>query len=128
MLDSLQDGDHGLGNFPCRVVAELVQGVIRIGTDHGNRLEILLQRQEILLILEQHDSFSCGSESEILMRLRMYDLQCLLRVDIGMLEESETKFFPQDPAHGEIDQRYRHPAFVDILNKRSHVGRLVSNV
>src|ERR1700723_741331 len=99
-----------------------------VGPNHGNRFEIFFQRQEILLVLEEHDSFSSDSEGKILMLLRMHDAHGLVRVYVRMLKQSQAKFLPQETVYGPVDKGNGHPPFFDILHEGTHISGLIGNV
>ena len=69
-----------------RIVAQLVHNVVRIGANYRHRFQILLERQQVVLIFQQHDSFAARAQSQILIRLRMHDLNGVVHIDIRIFE------------------------------------------
>ena len=67
--NSLDYGGYVLEDFLRRIVAQLVHHVIRIGADHRHRFQILLERQQVLIVFQQHDPFATGSQGQILVGL-----------------------------------------------------------
>ena len=74
-----------------RVISKLTPAVVRIRTDHRDRLQILVKRKKTLFVLEQNDAFVCGLKSEIPMLLGMYDLLGIRNLCVGMIEEPQTE-------------------------------------
>jgi len=65
-LDPLQNGDNVLGNGLGRIITDLIQEVFRIRTTHRHRFQVLLERQQVLFILQQDDPLPPGPPSFLL--------------------------------------------------------------
>ena len=127
-FDPFQNGDDVLQDLVRRIVPELVHEVLRVGTDDRNRFQILLQRQKVSFILQQHDSFAAGAQSEVLIGLRVHRADGAIHIDVGILEETQAKLQLQNPAHRAIHQRHGHASLFHVLDQRAHVGGLVGDV
>ena len=111
-----------------RIVAQLVHHVVRVGADHRHRFQILLERQQVLVILQQHDPFAARAQSQILIRLRVHDLDGVVHIDIGILEEAQAELLLQNSAQRAIHQRHGDSPLLHALDQGPHVGGLVGYV
>src|SRR5207253_10174642 len=101
-MDHLRTWRHvraNAGERGCRarwlavVVAQQHWHIVSVWTNHSNRLEVLPQRQHIVLILQQHDRFACRLKGELAMCGRVVCGEWDLRVrhHLRRIEHSEAE-------------------------------------
>src|ERR1700733_15220633 len=111
-----------------RVISKLTPAVVRIRTNHRDRLQILAKGKKTLFVLEQNDAFLCGLQGEIPMLLGIYDLLGISNIRVGMIEEPQTELEFQYASKCAVYQRLRDRALLDTFNEGSHVGWFVCNI
>ena len=136
--DAVQDGHHLLAPVGGRLVADLRPVVVGVWPDHGDRADAGGQRQGAMVVLEQHDALPrrLQRHREVLGAAR-HPLRPL-RIDVGILEQSEQEFQPQYAAHRPVDvllsdqsalQRLRQALAVPPVARRmvdhAHVGQVL---
>ena len=91
----------------------------RIRSDHRDALVlVLIEWQEIVLVLQQHDGFVRRLQRQLLRLRTVGDLLSLLGIDKWVLEQASQKFGPQHARDRAIDHRFGNASFFDVLSEK----------
>src|SRR5207302_1434545 len=70
--------------------------VVGVGTDHGNGFDLLTQRQNVPLVLQQDHALASSAQSDLLMLGRIDDAFRKLCVgDVRMIEDTQNELYAQ---------------------------------
>ncbi len=116
------EGEQRLDVRRVGVVAQQVARVVGVGADDGDRGERPGQRQQVALVLEQHERLARDLAGGGALLHGVEDLQHRLRVDVGLLEEAEGKLGGQHAPHRAVDERHGNFAGLDRRHQICAVG------
>jgi len=103
------------------VIADEVAHRVRIRANDRDRPDRLVQRQQITLVLEQHDRLAGDLPGERALRGRVKDQRRVVRRDIRVLEQAQLELDAQHAAHALVEQRLAHGSALDRLLQRRAV-------
>ena len=99
-----------------------------IGPDYGDGFQLLqIERQEMIVVLEQHNRFLRHLQSQLLMLRAIRDVLGIVRIDVGIFEQAEAELRLQHAFYGLIQFRFGHPALANLVQKRG-VYRTIGQV
>ena len=76
------------------------------------------ERQQVAVVLQQHDRLSGDAPGERALRRRLIDGGRGVGVDERLLEQAERDLHPQHAPHGAVDERDRDPSGLDLRLER----------
>ena len=114
--DAIQDADAA----PRIPAVTAYVNIRRVGTDHRNGLVLRqVQRQQVAVVLEQHNGFLGGLHRQLTMLGAVGDALGVVGVHIGVLEQPQTELHAQYPHHRAVDLPLRHFALLHLLQQRA---------